>query len=136
MGYCVFRCYSLHPPPCLLPPPPCVHQSARYICVSVRSLQIGSSVPSFWIPYICINIVCVFLFLTYLAISILPTRKHGISLHLFMSFFISFISILQFSVYSSFVSLGRFIPWYLFCLGMFASMFMRDIGLQFSFFFL
>ena len=42
----------------------------------------------------------------------LPTQKHGISLHLFMLSLISFISVLKFSVYSSFVSLGRFIPRY------------------------
>ena len=46
-------------------------------------------------------------------ILILPIQEHGISLHLFMSFFISFISVLQFSVYNSFVSLGKFIPRYL-----------------------
>ena len=34
------------------------------------------------------------------------------SLHLFMLSLISFISVLQFSLYSSFVSLGRFIPRY------------------------
>ena len=44
---------------------------------------------------------------------ILPTQEHGISLHLFMSSLISFISVLQFSVCNSFVSLGRFIPRYL-----------------------
>ena len=44
---------------------------------------------------------------------ILPTQEHGISLHLFMSSLIFFISVLQFSVYSSFVSLGKFIPRYL-----------------------
>ena len=44
---------------------------------------------------------------------ILPTQEHGISLHLFMSSLISFISVLQFSVCSSFVSLGKFIPRYL-----------------------
>ena len=36
----------------------------------------------------------------------------GISLHLFVSSLISFITILAFSVYKSFVSLGRFIPRY------------------------
>ena len=46
-------------------------------------------------------------------ILILPTQEHGISLHLFMSSLISFISVLQFSIYSSFVSLGKFIPGYL-----------------------
>ena len=43
---------------------------------------------------------------------ILPIQEHGISLHLFMSCLISFISVLQFSEYRSFVSLGRFIPRY------------------------
>ena len=43
---------------------------------------------------------------------ILPTQKHGTSL-LFMSSLISFISVLEFYVYGSFVSLGRFIPKYL-----------------------
>ena len=43
---------------------------------------------------------------------ILPTQKHGTSL-LFMSSLISFISVLEFSVYGSFVSLDRFIPKYL-----------------------
>src|SRR5574340_839444 len=46
-------------------------------------------------------------------ILILPAQEHGISLHLFMSSLISFISVLQFSVYSSFVSLDKFIPRYL-----------------------
>jgi len=42
-------------------------------------------------------------------ILILPTQGHGISLHMFMSSLISFISVLYFSLYSSCVSLGRFI---------------------------
>ena len=46
-------------------------------------------------------------------ILILPTQEHGVPLHLFMSSLISFISVLQFSVYSSFVSLGKLIPRYL-----------------------
>ena len=45
-------------------------------------------------------------------ILILPTQEHRISLHLFMSSLISFISVSQFSIHSSFVSLGRFIPRY------------------------
>ena len=44
------------------------------------------------------------------AIIILLVREHGISLHLCMLSLISLISVLQFSVCSSFVSLGRFIP--------------------------
>ena len=44
---------------------------------------------------------------------ILPIQEHGISLHQFVSSLISFISVLQFSAYRSFVSLGsRFIPSY------------------------
>ena len=40
---------------------------------------------------------------------ILPIQEHGISLHLFVLSLISFISVLQFSEYRSFLSLGRFI---------------------------
>ena len=43
---------------------------------------------------------------------IVPIQEHGISLHLFVSSLISFISVLQFSAYRSFVSLRRFIPRY------------------------
>ena len=39
-------------------------------------------------------------------------HEHGIFLHLFVLSLISFISVLQFSIYRSFVSLGRFIPKY------------------------
>ena len=46
-------------------------------------------------------------------ILILPTQEHVINLNTFMLSLISFISVLQFSVYSSFVSLGKFIPRYL-----------------------
>uniref|UniRef100_A0A8C9B2L2 Uncharacterized protein n=1 Tax=Phocoena sinus TaxID=42100 RepID=A0A8C9B2L2_PHOSS len=44
--------------------------------------------------------------------STLPIQEHGISLHLLVSSLISFISVLWFSAYRSFVSLGRFIPRY------------------------
>uniref|UniRef100_A0A8D0U4R2 Uncharacterized protein n=1 Tax=Sus scrofa TaxID=9823 RepID=A0A8D0U4R2_PIG len=47
-----------------------------------------------------------------LIILTLPVQEHGMSVHLFVSSLISFISILQFSEYRSFVSLGRFIPKY------------------------
>ena len=46
-----------------------------------------------------------------LTMLILPIHKHGISFHLFMSL-TSFISILLFLEYRSFVSLDRFIPRY------------------------
>ena len=35
--------------------PSCVHVSMLYVCTSVLAPQIGSLMPSFWIPYICIN---------------------------------------------------------------------------------
>ena len=45
-------------------------------------------------------------------ILILPIHEHGIFLHLLVSSLISFISVLQFSIYRSLVSLGRYIPKY------------------------
>ena len=48
-----------------------------------------------------------------LTVLILPIHEHGISFHLFVSSSISFISVLQFSKYRSFPSLGKFIPRYL-----------------------
>ena len=51
---------------------------------------------------------CILIF----TILILPIHEHGIFLHLFVSSLISFINVLQFSIYRSFVSLSRFIPKY------------------------
>ena len=34
----------------------CVHKSVLYVCVSIAAPQIGSSMPSFLIPYACANI--------------------------------------------------------------------------------
>ena len=45
-------------------------------------------------------------------ILILLIHEHGIFLHLLVSSLISFISVLQFSIYRSLVSLGRYIPKY------------------------
>ena len=39
-------------------------------------------------------------------------KEHGVSFHLFVSSLISFINVLSFSEYRSFVSLDRFIPRY------------------------
>ena len=47
-----------------------------------------------------------------LTMLILPIHEHSIFLHLFVSSLISFISDLYFSMYKSFVSLGRYIPKY------------------------
>ena len=35
--------------------PHCVHKSILYTGVSISSLQIGSSIPFFWIPYVHVN---------------------------------------------------------------------------------
>ena len=43
-------------------------------------------------------------------ILIIPIQEHDVSFHLFVLSSIAFISLLQFSEYSSFASLGRFIP--------------------------
>ena len=42
----------------------CVHKSILYICISIRSLQIGSPVSFFLIPYICV-IITIFLFFSF-----------------------------------------------------------------------
>ena len=42
--------------------PHCTHMPLLYIHVSISSLWIGSSVPFFWIPYICIIVWCLFFF--------------------------------------------------------------------------
>ena len=55
---CVSATFSIHPMHC-------VHKCIVYVCVSVPSTQIGSSVPFSWIPYICFNIL-------YLVFSDLP----------------------------------------------------------------
>ena len=47
-----------------------------------------------------------------LTILILPVHEHGISSHLFISSSVSFIKVLQFSVYRFFTSLVKFIPKY------------------------
>ena len=47
-----------------------------------------------------------------LTILILPNQEHSISFHLFVSSPIFFISVLEFSEYRSFASLGRFTPSY------------------------
>ena len=62
---------------------------------------------------ITLNFWIVFGSLVIFTILILPTQEHGISLHLFMLSLISLISVLYFTVYCSFVSLGKIIPRYL-----------------------
>ena len=50
---CKFPCYSLHISHPLLPSPH-VHKSILYVCFSILALQINSSIPFSYIPYICI----------------------------------------------------------------------------------
>ena len=55
--WCMFPRYSLHTSYPLPPPRPAhVRKSVLYVCVSTAAVQIGSSVLSFWIPYICVSI--------------------------------------------------------------------------------
>ena len=49
-------CCSLHSPHSLLPPPAHVHKSVLYVCVSTAALEIGSSIPCFQMPHICVNV--------------------------------------------------------------------------------
>ena len=39
---------------------PCAHKSALYVCISIAALQVSSSVPSFSIPYIHVNLQYLF----------------------------------------------------------------------------
>ena len=59
------------------------------------------------------HLYIVFSSIVIFTILIFPTQLHEISLPLFMSPLISFTNVLKFSVYTSFLSLGRFIPRYL-----------------------
>ena len=49
----ICQCYSLNSSHPLLPP--LRPESVLYVCISIPALQIGSSVPFFYIPYMCIN---------------------------------------------------------------------------------
>ena len=61
---------------------------------------------------IALNLLIALGSIVILTILILPIHEHGIFLHLFVSSLISFINVLWFSIYRSFVSLGRYIPKY------------------------
>ena len=60
---------------------------------------------------ITLNLYIAFDSIVIFTILILPTQEHGISLHLFMSSLISFISVIIFCI-QVFVSLHEFIPKY------------------------
>ena len=61
---------------------------------------------------ITLNLQIVFGSILILVVLILPIQEHGVSFHLFLSNLFSFIRVLEFSEYKSFVSLGRFVPRY------------------------
>ena len=84
----------------------CFHMNCEIFCSSSVKNAIGNLIG------IALNLQIEFDSIVIFKILILLTWEHGISLHLFTSL-ISFISVLHFSVYSSFVSLGKFIPRYL-----------------------
>ena len=54
---CFSATLSVHP---TLSFPCCVCKSVLYVCISIAALQIDSSILFFYIPYICINIQCLF----------------------------------------------------------------------------
>ena len=85
----------------------CFHTNCEVFCSSSVKNAIGNLIA------IALSLEIAFGSLFIFTILILPTQEHGISLHLFLSSLISFISVLLFSVYSSFVTLGKFIPRYL-----------------------
>ena len=82
------------------------HTNYEIICSSSVKNTIGSLIR------ITLNLQIAFGSIVIFTILILQIYEHGIFLHLFVSSLISFISVLQFSIYRSFVCLGRFIPKY------------------------
>ena len=77
------------------------HTNCEIICSSSLKNTVGS-----------LNLQIALGSILIFTILILPIHEHGIFFHLFVSPLISLISILQFSIYRSFVSLGNFIPKY------------------------
>ena len=82
---CVNPNLPVHP---TSPSPLVVYRFVLYICVSISALQIGSSVPFFQIPHICVNIRC--LFFSFWLIS-LCMKSLGPSTSLQMAQFCSFL---------------------------------------------
>ena len=69
----------------LFPLPPFgVHTFIIYICVYISALQIGSSVPFFQIPHICVNIQ--YLFFPFLLHSMTVSRSIHVSANCTISF--------------------------------------------------
>ena len=66
----------------------CLHMNCEIFCSSSVKNAIGNLIG------ITLNLQIAFASILIFSILILPTQEHGISLHLFISFFISFISVL------------------------------------------
>ena len=84
----------------------CFHSNSEIFCSKSVKYAIGSLIGIALNLWIALGSIVIY------TILILPIQEHGIFLHLFMSSLISFISVLCFSEYKSFASLGRFIPRY------------------------
>ena len=87
---------------------PCFYINHEIICFSSVNNTTGN------LTKIVLNLQITLVSTVIFTILILQSKKkNGLSLHLFVSSLTSFISILQFSTYSSFVSLGDFITKYI-----------------------
>ena len=84
----------------------CFHTNFRILCSSSVKNAIGN------LMGIALKLQIALSSIVILAILILLIQEHGTSFHLFVSSLISFMNILQFSEYKSFVSFGRFSPRY------------------------
>ena len=80
------------------------HTNWEIICSSSLKNTIGSLIGIALNLQIALGSIFIF------TILILPIHEHGMFLDLFVYSLISFNSVLQFSIYRSFVSLGRYIP--------------------------
>ena len=84
----------------------CFHTNCEIFCSSSVKNAIGSLIG------IALNLQMALCHTVTSTMLFLPIQEHCISLQLFVSCIISFISVLYFSAYRSFVSLSRFIPTY------------------------
>ena len=78
------------------------HMNCEIFCSTSVKNSIGDLVG------IALNLQIIFGSIVIFIMLILLTQEHGISLHLFMLSLISFLNVLYFSVYRSYVSLGFF----------------------------
>ena len=84
----------------------CLHINCKTFCFNFVKTAIGRLIGIALNLQIALSSIVIFTVLS------LPVQEHGVALHLFVSSLISFISVLKFCTYRSFVFLGRFIPRY------------------------